>query len=241
MKKIGLNTMIVLALGGMMTVGQNSVQAGFGLGDITGAKKSADAGAATIDKATFGKSADQAAGNLLAARIAFLDAKAKMMEALGLKTDSIAKAREALEAKTGSATKAGDAVDALKDASEKTKGTDEAMNKAMESSQELSAESKAKFAEGGGKFIEGVLLEKAQIETIQKLVEQGQSLVQSAGPLEKVGVLSAVKPVTAMSTMVPGDVKEGTSTLSKIMKFAQSQKVEIPGSDKATSLLGNGP
>ena len=237
MKKNSLKTMMVLALGGVLVVSQTPANAQ--LGGLLGKKKSADTGAATIDKDTFAKSADQAAGNLLAARIAFLDAKAKMMEALGLKTDSIAKAREALEAKTGSATKAGDAVDALKDASKKTEGTDEAMNKAMESSQELSAESKAKFAEGGGKFIEGVLLEKAQIETIQKLVEQGQSLVQSAGPLQKAGVLSVVKPVTTMSTMVPGDVKEGTSTLSKIIKFAQSQKVEIPGADKATASLGS--
>ena len=108
----------------------------------------------------------------------------------------------------------------------------------MAESKELSAESKAKFAEGGAKFIEGVLLEKDQIETIQKLVQQGQSLVQSAGPLEKVGVLSVVKPVTTMSTMMPGDVKEGSSTLSKILKFAKSQNVEIPGADKATKSLG---
>ena len=234
MKKTGLKTITLLILGGMFVVSQSPANAQ--LGGLLGKKKSADTGAATIDKDTFAKSADQAAGNLLAARIAFLDAKSKMMEALGIKSDSIAKAREALEAKTGSATKAGDAVDSLKDASKKTEGTDAAMNKAMENSKELSAESKAKFAEGSGKFILGILLEKAQIEAIQKLVEQGQSLVQSAGPLEKAGVLSVVKPVTTMSTMVPGDVKEGMSTLSKIIKFTQSQKIELP--KNATDKLG---
>ncbi len=227
--------MMVLALGGIMVVGQTSTHAQFG--GLIGKKKVTDTSGAIIDKEVFGKSADETAGKLMVARIALLDSKAKMMEALGLKTESIAKAREALEAKTGLATKAGDTVDALKDASKATAGTDEAMTKAMESSQELSAESKAKFAEGGGKFVEGILLEKAQIETIQKLIVQGQSLVQSAGPLEKVGAVSLVKPVTTMSTIVPGDVKEGGFILGKIMKFARSQKVEIPGADKATSIL----
>jgi ABC-type transporter Mla subunit MlaD len=234
-KKIGLKTMMVLALGGMMVVTQTPAYAQFG-GLLGGSKKSADAGGATIDKDTFAKSADQAAGNLLAARIAFLDAKAKMMEALGVKADSVAKASEALRAQEGSTS---DKVKALDTASKTTADADKEFEAKMAESKELSAESKAKFAEGGGKFIDGVLLEKAQIETIQKLVEQGQSLVQSAGPLQKAGVLSVVKPVTTMSTMVPGDVKEGTSTLSKIIKFAQSQKVEIPGADKATASLGS--
>jgi len=64
-------------------------------------------------------------------------------------------------------------------------------------------------------------------------------MVQSASILQKAGVLKIVKPVTTMSTMVPGDVKEGSSTLSKILKFAKSQNVEIPGADKATASLGN--
>jgi len=63
--------------------------------------------------------------------------------------------------------------------------------------------------------------------------------VQSASILQKVGVLKIVKPVTTMSTMVPGDVTEGSSTLSKILKFAKSQNVEIPGADKATASLGD--
>ena len=41
-------------------------------------------------------------------------------------------------------------------------------------------------------------------------------------------MVSLVKPVTAMSKMVPGDVKEGTSTLAKIIKFCKSQRIELP-------------
>ena len=232
-----MKSMMVLALGGMMFISQTPTYAQLG-GLGLGKKKSADTGGATIDKDAFGKSADQTAENLLAARITFQDAKKKMADALGIKTDAYEKASEALRTKEGSTS---DKVKQLETTSKITADADKEFDAKMAESKELSAESKAKFAEGGGKFIEGVLLEKAQIEAIQKLVEQGQSLVQSASPLQKAGVLSIVKPVTTMSTIVPGDVKEGTSTLSKIMKFAQSQKVEIPGSDKATALLGNGP
>ena len=233
MKCISIKSMTMLALGGMMILGQTSVQAGFGVPGLPGKPSIPGNGGSALTKDSFAKSADQAAGNLLVARIAFLDAKAKMMEALGVKSDSVAKASEALRAKEGSTS---DKVKALETASQTTADADKEFEAKMAESKELSAESKAKFAEGSVKFIEGVLLEKAQIETIQKLVEQGQSLVQSAGPLEKVGALSVIKPVTSMATMVPGDVKEGTSTLSKIMKFSQSQKIELP--KDATDKLG---
>lgn len=235
MKRISLKSIMVLALGGMMVVSQTPAYAQLG---GFGKKKSAASGGATIDKDAFGKSANDAAGNLLGARITFLDSKAKMMEALGLKTDAVTKASEALQAKKG-ISDAGKITDALKDSTVVSKESDKQFEASMAESKELSAESKAKFAEGGAKFIEGVLLEKEQIATIQKLVEQGQNLVQSAGPMEKPGVLAVVKSVTTMSTMVPGDVKEGSSTLSKILKFAQSQKVAIPGADKATDMLGS--
>ena len=192
MKRIGLKSMMVIALGGMMVVSQTPAYAQLG-GLGIGKKKSADSGGAIIDKDAFGKSADQAAGNLLAARITFLDAKAKMMDALGIKSESVAKASEALRAKEGSTS---DKVKKLEATSKSTAEADKQFEASMAESKELSAESKAKFAEGGAKFIEGVLLEKDQIETIQKLVQQGQSLVQSAGPLEKVGVLPMLLPLT---------------------------------------------
>jgi len=200
-------------------------------------KKGADnSGGGGIDKNTFGKSAEKAVDDLLAARIAFLEAKAKMMDAIGIKADSVTKASEGLRAKEGSTS---DKVKRLETVSKQTEGSDKEFVAKMAESKDLSADSKLKFAEGAAKFIEGVILEKDQIENIQKLVEQGQSLVQSASPLEKAGIVTMVKPVTTMATIVPGDVKEGASTLSKIFAFAKSQKVTIPGADKATDKLGN--
>lgn len=233
MKHVSLNTVMVLALGGMMVVSQTPACAQ--LGGLA-KKKSANSGGAAIGKDAFGKSADQAVENWLAARIAFLDAKAKMMDALGVKSESVVKASEALRAKEGSTS---DKVEKLKTTSQTTAEADKEFEAKMAESKELSAESKHLFAEGCGKFIEAVILEKEQIESIQKLVQQGQSLLQSANPVEKAGILSLVKPVTTMSTMVPGDVKEGTSTLSKIMKFAKSQNIKIPGADKAADKLGS--
>ena len=195
---------------------------------------------AGISVDAFGKSTEDAAGKVLAARIAFLDAQAKLMEALGLKTDSVIKASEGLRAKEGAASKPGEKVAALKDSSKATEGANREFDEALAKSDRLSDESKAKFAEGAGKFIVGVLLEKAQVEAIATLVNQGKALAASAGMLEKLKVAGMVKPVTELSLMVPGDVKEGTSTLGKIMKFAKSQNItDIPNSDKATASLGD--
>ena len=211
------------------------------IGNMFGKKKEASATAADagLSLDSFSKSSNDAAGQVLAARIMFLSAQAKLMEALGLKTDAVVKASEALRAKEGAATKAGDKVDALKDSSKTTAEANKQMDEALAKSQNLSDESKAKFAEGSGNFIEGVLLEKAQIENISRLTEQGKTLAASAGIMEKMKVAGMVKPVTTLASMVPGDVKEGTTTLGKIMKFARSQNItNIPNSDKATASLG---
>ena len=189
---------------------------------------------------SFSESSAEAAEQVLTARIAFLDAQIKLNEALGLKTDGLVKASEALRAVEGAATKPGEKVAALKDSSKVTKGAKKEFDEALDKSGELSDESKAKFAEGAGRFIEGVMLEKNQIATISGLISQGKSLAASAGLSEKLKVAGMIKPVTALSLMVPGDVKEATSTLGKIMKFAKSQNItSIPNSDEATDSLGD--
>lgn len=201
-------------------------------------KKEAVAPAATVDVDAFAKASADAAGQVLTARITFLEAQMKLMEALGLKTDAVAKASAALRAQEGPSSKPGDRVAALKDSQRVTAEANKEMEQAMAKSEELSAEGKAKFAEGTGKFIEGVILEKEQIDTLRGLVDQGKTLVSSAGPLQKVKVAGLVKPVSELATMVPGDVKEGTVTLSKLMSFARSQKVVIPNAEKAAASIG---
>lgn len=234
MKHISMKSVMVLVLGGMMVVSQTPAFAGFG-GLVGGKKKEADSGGAAVDKDAFGKSADQAVGNVLAARQAFLDAKQIMADALGIKTEAYKKASEALRAtESGTSDKR---INGVKDIKIDPNVGKEVDTK-MANSKELSAESKALFAKGTVKFIEGVTLEAAQIAVIQKLVEQGQGMVQSASPMEKAGVLKMVKPVTTMASIVPGDVKEGLSTVGTILKFCQSQNISIPKdvTDKLTGL-----
>lgn len=209
----------------------------YGQFNVPGFGKSS--GAVTVDKGAFLKSTDEVTGNVLTARITFLESKAILMEALGLKNDSVVKASEALRAKEGPTSSSDDKVAALKDSSKTTADADKQFDAALSQSSELSAESKAKFAQGTGTFILGVILEKQQIETLQRLVEQGKALSASANPFDKLKAIGLVKPVMTLSTMVPGDVATGTSTLGKIMKFCKTQKItEVPNSDKATASLG---
>ena len=227
-------TIPILLIAAILTLSGTAAQAQ--LGGVFGSKP---ANGVVVDKDAFRKSSDEVVGKVLAARIKFLDAKAKLMEALGLKTDSVTKASEALRAKEGS-TSSKDILKGIDESKKTTAEADQQFTDSLAQSQELSAESKVKYAEGTGKFIEGVLLEKDQIEKIQKLVEQGQSLAKSASILEKPKMLGLVKPVKTLSTMVPGDVKEGTLTLGKIMKFAKKENItSIPNADKAAASLGS--
>ena len=226
-------TIPILLIAAILTLSGTAAQAQ--LGGVFGSKP---ANGVVVDKDSFRKSSDEVIGKVLMARIAFLDAKAKLMEALGLKTDSVIKASEALRATEGS-TSSKDKMKGIEESKKTSAEADQQLADSLAQSKELSAESKVMFAEGTGKFIEGVLLEKDQIERIQKLVEQGQSMTQSASMFEKPKVLGLVKPVTTLSTMVPGDVKEGTLTLGKIMKFAKKENISITNADKATASLGS--
>ncbi len=209
------------------------------LGGLLG-KKDAPGAAAVVDKDAFGLSLETAAGKVLTARLAFLDSQTKLMEALGLKTDSLAKASEALRAKEGASSKPGDKVAAMKDSAKVTAEANKQFDEALAKSEGISDESKVKFAKGAGKFIEGVLLEKEQIEMVQKLAEQAKALTASANMMEKAKLLGMVKPATELALMVPGDVKEGFTTLGKIMKFAKKNNItEIPNAEKATAGLGD--
>ena len=52
-------------------------------------------------------------------------------------------------------------------------------------------------------------------------------------------MVKLVKPVTALASLVPGDVKEGTSTLKAITAFAKRQNVKLGNQKKTDDLLGD--
>ena len=187
------------------------------------------------DVNAYGKSVADAATKGLTARICYLDAQAKLAEALGIKTEAYVKASESARAAEGAS--ASKQVEAIK-SSTVTPEAKKEMEDALAESKELSAESKKKFSEGGGKFIVGVVAESGLVKQVTDLVQQGNKMAQAANPLDKVKVLNMVKPVTDLASILPGDVKEGTTTISAITKFAQKQNIEIPGADTVKDKLG---
>ena len=183
----------------------------------------------------YSKSVSEAVTSGLHSRLLYLEAQAKLAEALGIKTDAYVKASES--ARAGEGATSDKQIEALKNSTVSPDAKKE-MDDALAASKELSAESKKKFAEGGGKFILGVIAESELVKQVTGLVQQGNKMAQSAGPMEKVKVLGLVKPVTDLASILPGDVKEGTATVSAIIKFSQKQNVEIPGADTIKDKLG---
>lgn len=206
-----------------------------GLGSL--GKKPKEA-AQAVDPKTFAASLTDVSGQVLTARITFIESKMILSEALGLKTESYVKASEALRLKEGATSSSGDKVAALSDSRKTTAEADKELAAKMEKSDTLSDESKIKFAEGSAKFIEGVIQLRAQVKTVQQLAEQGKAMTASANVLEKAKVVGLVAPAGQLASSLPGDVKEGTGTLGKIMSFAKRQNVTIPNGDKAESALG---
>ena len=192
-----------------------------------------------VDKGAFGDTLNDVLGKVTSARIAFIDSQIKLHEALGLKTKATTKLSEAKRALEGASSDPGKKVKALKDSTKTSESANKELKKAMNSSGELSADSKKIFVKGAGKFVEGVVLEKEQIETIKTLVDQGKQLTKSASAFEKLKVLKLVKPVTALASLVPGDVKEGVTTLKAITAFAKKQNVKLGSQEKTNNLLGD--
>ena len=190
-----------------------------------------------VDKGAFGDTLNDVLGKVTSARIAFIDSQIKLHEALGLKTKATTKLSEAKRALEGASSDPGKKVKALKDSTKTSESANKELKKAMNSSGELSADSKKIFVIGAGKFVEGVVLEKEQIETIKTLVDQGKQLTKSASPFDKLKVIKLIKPVTALATLVPGDVKEGVTTLKSITAFAKKQNVKLGSQEKSDNLL----
>jgi hypothetical protein len=194
-----------------------------------------------VSKADFGKLLGTTAHYVLAARIEFLKAQIDLSAALGLKTDALTKASEALRAVEGPASGPGDQVKAIQDSSAVSDSAKKEESERMAQSDELSDESKARFAQGTLKFAIAVLLEKRQVDSILKLVAMGKSLGASANPFDKISVARSIAPAMKLATLVPGDVTGGLTTFGQITAYAQKHKITVPSMDDAQKQLGDGP
>lgn len=197
------------------------------------------ASAVKVDKSAFGDTLGDVLTKVSSARVAFIDAQLKLHDAFGLKTKATTKLSEAKRAIEGASSDPSKKVKALKDSTKISNQANKELKKAMDNSGELSVDSKKKFAQGAVKFVEGILLQKEQIEMITKLVDQGNQLIQSSSPFQKIKVLKLIKPVSVLVRLVPGDVKEGISTLKAITAFAKRQNVKLGNQKKTNDLLGD--
>ncbi len=179
-----------------------------------------------------------AAGTLIAASSLFFVLHAQAQHEL--KKEAAIQLAEATEAVKGAATTSAK-VAALKSSSKVSAEAEKVLKDGMEKKEELSAESKEKFGQGTAKFAEGSMSEKKQIETIQNLAGQGTTLAKSGSPQEMKKAKGLLDQVTTLSSFVPGDFKEGLSTLSSIMKFAKKQNITVPNEEEITKLLGANP
>ena len=214
-------------------------RAQFGNFNLPGTGGTSPAPAVSADD--FSKLLETTTSNVLGARIQFLRSQADFATALGLKNESLIKAAEALSAVSGPSTSPGDKVKAIKDSEKKTADAQKSVKEGLAKSETLSDESKAKFLEGTGKFITAIMLEKEQIATIKKLVDQGKALTSSASPFGKIKAIGLVKPATELATMVPGDISEGMTVFGQITSFAAKHNIAMPSQAESMKTLGEGP
>jgi len=164
------------------------------------------------------------------ARLEFIGAQGLLLEALGLKAEYATKLAEAKTLAEGNAS-ASD----LKKAQMISKEANEAIKAKSAEAGELSPAAKEKFAEGLTQFSKGVAIETAQVAVIAGLVTAAQDIAKNASGLQKAGAIAAGKPALDLAAMIPGDVKEATSTLGAIISVAKKQNIKVP--KDATDLL----
>ena len=114
-----------------------------------------------VDKGAFGDTLNDVLGKVTSARIAFIDSQIKLHEALGLKTKATTKLSEAKRALEGASSDPGKKVKALKDSTKTSESANKELKKAMNSSGELSADSKKIFV-----IFYGSILQKSIVPRI---------------------------------------------------------------------------
>lgn len=185
-------------------------------------------GGVSISREDLASSLGDSLDAISEARVEFIDANIDFAIALGLKIETVEKLRESKNAIEGASSDAGKRVKSLKDSQVITDAAFKESEKAMEESKELSAESKAAFAEGISHLFAGAIKEKQQIQVTKDLLVQAQSLLKSAGPMEKAGILKYVNPLKTLITFIPGDLKTGLSSFRQATAYGKKQKVTIP-------------
>lgn len=207
------------------------------LGDLVNLGKKVKEATQLGEVGAFVASVDTASAQALKSRIAFLESKAKLAEAFGLKAERYLKAGEALRAGEQKTPSSGARAAALGESRQATVDADEELDATMEAPAPLSEEAKTTFSAGSEDFIEGVVQLKAELKTLQDLVNQGKAVVKSANLLQKAKATGAVGPATQLAAGVAEDVKKVMLTLTKILHVAKTQDLPLANREKAEHML----
>ena len=179
-------------------------------------------GGAASGNLDLGQSLNQMAG----ARIAIISAQLRMLDALGLKTEAAVRLSESKRILEGASSDSGAQVKALNDSVKASKAAGEEIRDAMKESGQLSAEKKRAWLEARLMWVNGIILEKQQVETIGALAKQVKG-----NPLLAI-------PILQLSRLTLGDIKEFNNFRKVAKEFRKKQEIDLPEEDNADEMLG---
>ncbi len=184
--------------------------------------KKPDANKGQGPKLDLGQSLKPLAG----ARIAIITAQLKMLDALGLKTEAAVRLSESKRILEGASSDSGAQVKALNDSVKASKAAGEEIRDAMKESGQLTAEKKRAWLEARIMWVNGIILEKQQVETIGALAKQVKG-----NPLLAI-------PILQLSRLTLGDIKEFNNFRKVAKEFRKKQEIDLPEEDNADEMLG---
>ena len=166
------------------------------------------------------------------ARLSFIKAQEDMLNALGLKEKCQTKMSEMKSLMEGN-TSASD----LKKASVISEEINAEIAAGTKVVGELSLEQKVEFSKGTGYFVWGMALEAKQVHVAVKLGEMAKEITEKASGLDKAAAAAVAMPALEIASMIPGDIKEATSTMGLIVDFCKKQNIKIPNPKTVDDLI----
>ena len=198
-----------------------------GLKDAVGSVKGSEETAAPA-----GVSQETIVQNFVAANELVHESNAVLLEALGDKERAAAVREEAASFSTASTEGDKDALEGSMVLGEET--SDFIASKIAEGA-EISAEGRAKYADGLVLAIEGLMATKGLAGDAQAFSASAQDQIKSASIMQKAKVTKKLEAGMFVAKELPGFTSRLTENFSNLMAFAKS--ADIPTPDDATQLL----
>ena len=170
--------------------------------------------------------------DVVKARILFKESYAELAEALGLKEEAIKLKSEADALKDGN-TSASDLKKQVVISEESKAKIKEKLN----ALKEVTPKQRKLFWNAVGTLTDGIAMESAQIATAVKLGEMAKEIAEKASGLDKAAAAAVAKPALELASLVPGDVKAATTTLSMLTNYAKARQMQKPSEEDADNQI----